>query len=123
MVTNDPKNVTVCIGAETEMLCKVNSSSIIEPKWRIIKRSDSGDIISDETFNKTYIVNNPSDGLQWKESLNNDNHMFSLSVGPVDETYNNTSYQCIFTTNGNIIESTVGTITVIGTYVCMYIHK
>ena len=131
MITNGPKNVIVCIGAETEMSCEVNSSSIIKPKWRIIKRNDIGDIISNETFSEYDIRNDHSDGLQWKESLNNDNHMFSLSVGPVNETYNNTSYQCIFTS----ITSAVGTITVIGMYVhiyvcthvriyvCMYVHK
>ena len=118
MITNGPKNVTVCTGAETDMLCEVNSSSIIKPKWRIIKKNDIGDIISNETFSETNITNNHTDGLEWKESPNNDNHIFSLSVGPVDETYNNTSYQCIFTS----ITSAVGTITVIGMYVYMYVH-
>ena len=119
MITNDPKNVTVCIGAKTEMSCEVNSSSIIKPKWRIIKRNDSGDIISDTTLGEFDIVNNQTDGLQWKKSLNNGNHMFSLLVGPIDVTYD-TSYQCIFS---NITESTFGTITVIGTYVSTYVHK
>ena len=37
-------------------------------------------------------------------------------------TYNNTSYQCIFTINDTIIESdTAGTVTVIGMYVSTYI--
>ena len=115
MVTNGPKNVTVCIGTETKMSCEVNSSSIIKPKWRIIKRNDSGDIISNETFSEIDIRNDHTDGLRWKESLNNNNHTFSLSVGPVDEICNNTSYQCIFTG----ITSAVGTITVIGMYVCL----
>ena len=44
-----------------------------------------------------------------------------LSVGPVDDTYNNTSYQCIFTINDTIIESdTAGTITVIA--IGMYVY-
>ena len=116
MITNGPKNVTVCIGDKTEMSCEVNSSSNIKPKWRIIKRDDSGDIISNETFSQINISNDPTDGLRWKKkSSNND---FSLIVGPVDKTYNSTSYQCIFAS----ITSTFGTITVIGAYVCLYVR-
>ena len=55
-----------------------------------------------------------NDSLEWNISIKNSNKSSNLSVGPVDETYNNTSYQCIFTINDTIIESTVGTITVIG---------
>ena len=61
-----------------------------------------------------------SDGLEFVIILSNELNVVNadgsyLSVGPVDDTYNNTSYQCIFTINDNIIESdTAGTITVIG---------
>ena len=40
-----------------------------------------------------------------------------LLVGPVDETYNQSSYQCIFTTISDDVESSIGTLTVVGTYV------
>ena len=118
MITNGPMNVTVCSGAKVEMSCEISSSSITSPNWRIIKRNNSSIVISNKTLSEVDITNNPTDGLKKKnESL--DNYVvFSLIVGPVDETYNNTSYQCIFTINWDIIESTVGTITVInGTYV------
>ena len=40
----------------------------------------------------------------------------------MDDAYNNTSYQCIFTINDTtIVSDTAGTVTVIGTYVHMYI--
>ena len=64
-----------------------------------------------------------TDGLVFLIIADNRNNIISanysfLSVGPVDDTYNNTSYQCIFTINDTIIESdTAGTVTVIGMYV------
>ena len=44
-----------------------------------------------------------------------------LVVGPVDETYNQSSYQCIFTTISGAVESSIGTLTVAGTYVYTYV--
>ena len=41
-----------------------------------------------------------------------------LLVGPVNETYNQSSYQCIFTVGITNIESSVGTLTVAGMYMC-----
>ncbi|XP_065884884.1 uncharacterized protein [Dysidea avara] len=41
----------------------------------------------------------------------------TLLVGPVDETYNQSSYQCfVLSHDGNVTESDVGTITIIGTF-------
>ena len=63
------------------------------------------------------IRNNKFDDLRFIVYVSNNSNADGsyLSVGPVDDTYNNTSYQCIFTINDNIIESdTAGTITVIG---------
>ena len=48
------------------------------------------------------------------ENANNADGSYLL-VGPADDTYNNTSYQCVFNISNTIIESnTAGTITVIG---------
>ena len=71
---------------------------------------------------KLSINNNNDDGLKFFVILRRrmsvtDADGSYLSVGPVNDTYNNTSYQCILTINDNIIESdTAGTITVIGMY-------
>ena len=88
-----------------------------KPNWRIIKRNNNGSVISNETVSGMDTQNNTTDGLEFVIALSNDNNADGsyLSVGPVDDTYNNTSYQCIFTVNDDIIESdTAGTITVIG---------
>ena len=72
------------------------------------------------------MVHDRTDGLAFVIATDNTNGITSandsyLSVGPVDDTYNNTSYQCIFTINDTIIESdTAGIITVIGMYVYVY---
>ena len=124
MITNGPMNVTVCSGAKAEMSCELSSAFQTSPNWRIIKRNNSSNVISNKTLTEVDIANDHFDGLKGKDKPLNDYMVFSLIVGPVDKSYNNTSYQCIFTIKGtnngtsNIIESTVGTITVInGTYV------
>ena len=84
------------------------------------KRNDDGYVISNETVNARDINANITDSLIFYFIISNINGIISaensyLSVGPVDDTYNNTSYQCIFTINDTITESdTAGTITVIG---------
>ena len=56
---------------------------------------------------------NITSSLKWKITTSGKgSNANDLSVVPVDKTYNNTSYQRIFTINDTIIESTVGTITV-----------
>ena len=120
MITNGPMNVTVCSGNKARISCGytgVTDFVATIPNWRIIKRNNNGSVIS----NKTVSINNDNnDGLKFvhmlRRSMNVTNADGSyLSVGPVDDTYNNTSYQCIFTINDNIIESdTAGSITVIG---------
>ena len=132
MITNDPMNVTVCSGTNAEISCGftgVSSPVTIFRNWywRIIKRSNDGDGISNETVKVIDINANATDGLVFFISSTKRNGIISanrsyLSVGPVDDTYNNTSYQCIFINSTTIIESdTAGTITVIGTYVCSYV--
>ena len=120
MITNGPMNVTVCSGTKANISCGytgVYDLFIIRPNWRIIKRNNNGSVISNETVSGMDTQNNTTDGLEFVIALSNDNNADGsyLSVGPVDDTYNNTSYQCIFTVNDDIIESdTAGTITVIG---------
>ena len=122
MITNGPINVTTCSGTNAEISCDFTGAPDpfnTRPDWRIIRRNNDGHVISNETVNATIIRNNRSDGLVFHSQVFVNNRVnIRLSVGPVDDTYNNTSYQCIFTINDNFIESdTAGTVTVIGMYV------
>ena len=127
MITNSPTNVTVCSGNKARISCGytgVTDFVATRPNWRIIKRNNNGSVIGNETVSGMDIRLNKFDDLKFVIfiSINNNADGSYLSVGPVDDTYNNTSYQCIFTINDNIIESdTAGTITVIGMYVCNYV--
>ena len=127
MITNNPMNVTVCSGANAIVSCGFTganpSSTLPNWSWRIIKRNNDGDVISNETVRVLDINDNNTDGLTFffvtttMNGIRNANNSY-LSVGPVDDTYNNTSYQCIFTINDSIIESeTAGTVIVAGTYI------
>ena len=128
VITSSPMNVTVCSGTDATISCGFTGVSdptrtIPNWSWRIIKRSNDGNVISNETVKVMNINGNSTDGLRFTITLSHDmNGNLSangsyLSVGPVDDTYNNTSYQCIFTINDTIIESdTAGTVTVIGMY-------
>ena len=123
MITNGPMNVTVCSGTTAKISCGYTGFTVLAsavPNWRIIKRNNNGSVISNKTVSikkynndvlKFFII------LKKKGNVSTADGSY-LSVGPVDDTYNNTSYQCIFTINDTIIESdTAGTITVIGMYV------
>ena len=123
MIVNGPINVTVCSGTNATISCGFTGVSdpwSTLPDWRIIKRNNNGYVISNETVRVMDINANRNDGLVYFIIENNSNGIISangsyLSVGPVDDSYNNTSYQCIFTINDIIIESdTAGTVTVIG---------
>ena len=122
VITKQPMNVTVCSGAKAKISCGYTGVSDVfgtRPDWRINKRDNNGSVISNVTVSGLDILKNKTDGLEFFAVLRSDNsaNRSYLSVGPVDDTYNNTSYQCIFTINDNIIESdTAGTITVIGMY-------
>ena len=124
MISNGPMNVTVCSGTKANISCGytgVYDPFNIRPNWRVIKRNNNGGVISNETVSGMDIRSNKFDDLKFIVHISGNNNNASgsyLLVGPVDDTYNNTSYQCIFTINDNIIESdTAGTITVIGMYV------
>ena len=125
MITNDPMNVTVCSGTNANISC--GFTGVSDPittlpnwSWRIIKRNNDGYVISNETVRVMDINDDRTDDLVYFIIIKDNNGIRSannsyLSVGPVDDTYNNTSYQCIFTINDTIIESdTAGTVTVIG---------
>ena len=112
-------NVTVCSGTKANISCGYAGVDPfrIRPNWRIIKRNNDGSVISNETVSGMDIVLNKFNDLTFiVRFLGNSADGSYLSVGPVGDTYNNTSYQCIFTINDTTIESdTAGTITVIGT--------
>ena len=121
-------NVTVCSGTNAEISC--GFTGVSDPlttlpnwSWRIIKRNNDDYVISNETVQAMDINTNRTDGLVFYIISSDMNGIKSaddsyLSVSPVDDTYNNTSYQCIFTINDTIIESdTAGTVTVIGKHV------
>ena len=121
-ITNGPMDTTVCTGSVANISCGfINiDPNIAIPDWRIIRRSDDGNVISNMTISGRNIINNDNDGLEWVPDLTSGVNMSPnsrLVVGPVDETYNQSSYQCIFTTISGAVESSIGTLTVAGTYV------
>ena len=118
-------NVTVCSGTNATISCGFTGASdplttLSNWSWRIIKRNNDGYVISNETVTAMDINANRTGGILFFIVSSNYNGFISadnsyLLVGPVDDTYNNTSYQCIFTINDTVIESdTAGTISVIG---------
>ena len=114
MISNGPKNVTVCTGTKAKITCGftgVPDIYSVMPHWRIVRRNNGGDVLSNGKVSNNILKWNLVPSV-YDNSANNS----FLSVGPVDETDNNTSYQCVFGFDDYIIESTVGTITVIGTY-------
>ena len=127
MITNGSMNVTACSGTKANISCGYTGVDPlrIKPNWRIIKRNDNGDIISNVTVSADGVFDDNSDVLEFVVVVVRSDSSADgsyLSVGPVDDTYNNTSYQCIFTINDNISESdTAGTITVIGMYESGYV--
>ena len=126
MITNGPMNVTVCNGTKAKISCGYTGvSDFVEtrPDWRIIKKNNNGSVFSNETVYGIDIRLKKFNNLIFVVYLSANSAKGSyLLVGPVDDTYNSTSYQCIFTINDNIIASdTAGTITVIGMYLHMYV--
>ena len=119
MITNGPMNTTVCTGSIANFSCgfiNANPNNVI-PDWRIVRRRDDGSVFSNMTVSGSAIIGNANDGLEWvgdtHSGVNNATNS-RLLVGPVDETYNQSSYQCIFAVFDGNIESSVGTMTVAG---------
>ena len=127
VITNGPIDTTVCIGSVANISCGfVNYSVSSLPDWRIIRRSViNGSVISNMSFTQGDIAND--DKLRYIPDTTSGVNMSlnsRLVVGPVDETYNQSSYQCAFSVLiNNVIQnikSSIGTLTVTGTYVHTY---
>ena len=119
-ITNGPQDTTVCMNAMAEIYCGFTGTNpnFVVPDWRIVFRSDNGSIISNDTIDGDVILNGLINGLQWFPDLtsgDNNGTNSKLLVGPVNMTYNQSSYQCVFVSavSGAIISS-VGTMTVVG---------
>ena len=115
-ITNGPMDTIVHTGGIAKISCGfINESNNFAPNWRIVRRSDNGTIISNTTVSSDNIVTNTNDGLEWVSDLISGVNMSPnsrLLVGPVDETYNQSSYQCVFTVGMGTVESSVGTLIV-----------
>ena len=119
---------TVCTGSVVNISCGfINGDpNFIVPNWEIVRRSDDGSVFSNMTVNGQDIIRNTIDGLEWVADTTSGMNMSPnsrLLVGPVDETYNQSSYQCIFIAISGDVESSIGTLTVTGTYVYTYVYE
>ena len=123
VITSGPVDAIACIGDTVNIPCGfVNESGSVRPDWRIIRRNNDGIVISDMSVTGLSIITNPNDGLQWivdpPGGLNHTNSV--LVVGPVDESHNQSSYQCYFTlltddnVFANVTSTSIGTLTVYG---------
>ena len=86
------------------------------PRWRIVVRSDDGNIISNDTVDGGDIIRQVN-GLQWLPDLNsgvNNSPNSKLLVGPVNKAHNQSSYQCIIRTITDSVTSSIGTMTIVG---------
>ena len=126
VIINGPADIIIHPGAIGIMPCGfVNESINILPNWNIITRNDTGSVISNMTISSSQINsdNNDgnSDGLVYEPDVTSGPNNASnsrLLVGPVDETHNQSSYQCIFDlVIGNDVISNTGTTTVAGEYI------
>ena len=115
VITNGPMDVTVCSGSSVMIPCGFTGAPPLTQllNWRIIRRSDDGSVISNETLSINDIINDIDDGLVWDPDLasgGNSAPNSTLIVGPVDESHDQSSYQCFL----NDAESSIGTLTVFG---------
>ena len=86
VITNGPMDVAVCSG---------------------------GSVISNETLSINDIINNIDDGLMWYPDVTSGGNSApnsALIVGSLDESHDQSSYQCFL----NDDESSIGTLTVFG---------
>ena len=109
----------MCMNAVGECDCGFSGVSphTTIPGWRIILRSDDGSVVSNVTHNGFDIVHGHINGLKWSPDITsgeNTSPNSKLLVGPVNNTHNQSSYQCIFTTLNGSVFSSVGTMTVVG---------
>ena len=126
-ITNGPQNTTVCMNATAEINCGYTGADpyTVVPEWKITLRSDDGSIISNYTVDGFTIIHEPINGLQWLPDLTsgtNTSPNSKLLIGPVNNTHNQSSYQCVIDTG--LLDpsiSEVGTITVVGKTTCYYL--
>ena len=98
--------------------------AVTTPDWIIVTRSSDGSITDSVTIDGEDIVDNKHDGLMWQIGQSNitSSPNSKLVIGPLDETLNQSSYQCVFRLNqvingsvqSQIVKSSVGTLTVVG---------
>jgi len=119
IITNGPVDTVICSGSFVNIPCGFSRASANDtfPIWMITRRSGDGTVMSDTVYGHR-IFFGPFDGLQWIPDLTtgeNDAPNSVLRVGPVNETYNQSTYQCVFeVANNSDINSTIGTLTVAG---------
>ena len=114
IITNGPQNTTVCVNQFVNFTCGFTEAdpNLVVPNWHIIERNRNGVIVSNETISGTEINRDTNDGLEWiADPLNGNNSV--LRVGPVSETDDQSSYQCIFAILNDNVESDMGTLTVL----------
>jgi len=109
-------NTTVCNGDAVNITCGFSNAdpSLAFPTWRIVRRSDDGSVINNRSFSGNDIFLNMFDGLRWIPDIATEGMNGFLTVGPLNETYNHSSYQCMVTTFFGSDTSGVGTVTVVG---------
>ena len=129
-ITNGPMDTTVCIGSVASISCGyINGDpNFVIPNWRIVRRSDNGSVTSNMSVSAIDIVTNTNDGLEWVPDLTSGDDMSpnsKLLAGPVDETYNQSSYQCSFVVGGGstTIVSSIGTLIVTGMSIHTYVRR
>jgi len=126
-ITKDPSNMIECLNDDIrsgslaiQMPCGFTGAPAGTTllNWRIIRRAENGSVISDVTRNISDINNDLNDRLFWVADLTSRESTSPnsfLTIGPVDKTFNQSSYQCSFQLdNQTSIISKVGTVTLIG---------
>ena len=116
VITNHPSNKTVCNGSAVEIACGINSRSPIDTHvyWIISIRNESGNY---SERNISAPDTNMYSEYQWKFDVNNTESAY-LEVNPVNETYNQSLFQCyILRGDGDHIYSETGTLIVVGEYI------
>ena len=113
LINNPPMDVTVCTGDTVNIPCGYSGvdPSITQPTWRISRTDSGSNVLSVGIINADNDSGN-DDSLLWVPDLTsgpNDASGSVLVVGPVDETFDQSSYQCIF---GARLSET-GTVTVV----------
>ena len=119
IITNGPRDTTMCMHAIGECDCGFSGASPATTlsSWRIILKNDDGSVVSNVTHNGLDIVQGDNNGLQWLPDVtsgDNNSPNSKLLVGPLNNTHNQSSYQCTFTILSGPIISSVGTMTVVG---------